>query len=108
VTLADHPVTGWTRHVTLSGVEDPPYPPIPGQPPPPDMRRLQEQHLRQQGYTSEQIEALLRPLPPLPPQYQPEPRDWAFIALCIVAALVVLCCIGVAIGVAVDTSGSPS
>ena len=77
----------------LTVVSDPPYPPTPGQPAAPDPRQMQEQRLRQAGYTPAQIEALLRPLPPLPPQYVPESRDWAFIALCVVAGLVVLCAV---------------
>jgi hypothetical protein len=85
-------VTGPTRHVTLSGVEEPPYPQIPGQPPPIDPRHAQRDHLRRLGYTDQQIEALLQPLPSLPPAQETE-RDWGVIILLIVAGVVVLCCV---------------
>jgi hypothetical protein len=98
-------VSVWTRVVTLSRVSDPPYPPISGQPTPPDPRQLQEWQLRQAGYTPAQIEALMRPLPPLPPQYLPAARDWAFVAFLILVGLVVLGCV---VGVIVAAVNTPS
>jgi len=92
--------------VTLSNVEDPPYPQIPGQPQPTDPRHAQEDHLLRLAYDDGQIEALLRPLPPLPPAHKTE-RDWGVIILLIVAGVVVLCCViaGI-IGASVSSPGN--
>lgn len=84
-------MTGWIQPVTLSGVDEPPYPPIPGQPPQPDPRHLQREHLRGQGYTEAQIDRLTTPLPPLPPAVAPPSRTGTAVFWVVLISVVALC-----------------